>query len=240
MSRRSWQTEGENTSRKRKTLFDEILENDQLQAATGRYINSLNLQGQINNNTITEAQALQIAYTEAEKFRRELNTAINTQSLSTNNQSNLSIETNMAAALSNPDSFASKQADAQIEEIILAEMITQLTVQSEINEQQVTEMQATESRQEESKDGFVPDDELVGAAFTDCVSSLSKADDAGAEKAVKDTIEKATGYDVSTEPLNANEKSKSEEEDKEKDKDKDKDESKDNDMVLRPKPPKPE
>ncbi|OGT44520.1 MAG: hypothetical protein A3E82_05965 [Gammaproteobacteria bacterium RIFCSPHIGHO2_12_FULL_38_11] len=201
MSTQAWQNKGKQINTMRSTLINDVLSNDELQVACGRYINSLDLQGQINNNNMTEAEALKIAYKEAQNFKRKVATQINAQSLSTFDQSDLTIESNMTAALNNPDTYASRQANAQIEEVILEEVINELNIQSEANEQQATLVELEEKNKTEKEEGFPPDDALVGAAFVDCVAALSKADDDSAEKAIKDVVEKTTGVDVSTEPL---------------------------------------
>lgn len=198
-----WVAAGKNTSDSQKVMRDFLLSQKNVQSALAKYVNSLDLQGQINKGVITEHQALALLEKAVVHFKNDLTTQIST--LFTRNgldQTNLALPVNMENALHNPDSFAnqaatdatfSTEADQMLIEQIHQEMqdAADTLVQTYLIEdtenaaqlQQVTEEEQSANMQTQQ----TSEEEYQGAMLADLVKAY---DDDPEEKETKDLAEK--------------------------------------------------
>lgn len=217
-SQLSWVAAGRNTSDSQKAMRNFLLNQKNVQSALAKYVNSLDLQGQINKGVITEHQALRLLEKAVVDFKNDLATQINT--LFTRNgldQTNLALPVNMENALHNPDSFASQtatdatssiEADQMLIEEIHQEMqnISDNLMQTymvEDTENAAQLQQATEEAQSADMQTQQTSEEAYqGAMLADMVKAY---DDNPEEKETKDLAEKAvhelTGKEGSFEKL---------------------------------------
>lgn len=136
MSRQSWQRDGFGLANSNKLFRDAILNQHQVQIALAKYVNSLNLQGQINNGKITENQALAMFDQAGKNFMADLNAKINTTLTKLNNpaqsENDLSNPMNMQNALNNPNSQVSLQLN-ELSSMIVSGIDNQIQTQQAEN-----------------------------------------------------------------------------------------------------------
>ena len=136
MSRQSWQKDGFGLTNSNKLFRDAILNQQPVQIALARYVNSLNLQGQINSGKITEDQALAIFDQAGKNFMANLNAKINSALTTLNNpaqsENDLSNPINMQNALNNPNTQVSLQMN-EVASMIISEIDNQIQTQQAEN-----------------------------------------------------------------------------------------------------------
>lgn len=157
--------QGHNLTASKKVFRDAVFNDPQLKIALAKYIDSFNLQGQINKNGLSEDRALAIFHKATTDFKNHTHTEINR--LFTKHQidqTDLSNPLNMQTALSNPNSIAYQMMNVtttslggqqdvlnqqnNMDDIICSEMAnltTQLTEEIEANDKYNNEQQQTES-----------------------------------------------------------------------------------------------
>lgn len=143
MGRQSWRKSGSTALDTHKKFRDALLNKPEVKIALARYINSLNLQGQIDKGIITENQALALFDKAIKNFTRQLHDGINDslsklRSHSALDQTDLSNPLNMQTALNNPNSLASMQMDD-----LVAAQVTMVSeqIQNEGNNQMQPQVQ---------------------------------------------------------------------------------------------------
>lgn len=120
-----------------KQLEQALMNRPDMRAALNRYITSLDLQGQINRNAITEQQALQLFRKAILDFSYQLNQKINERfTPEFIDENDLTNPLNMTQAINNPNSLASIQFDDIADSIILT-----LNEEAAINEQTQNQQQ---------------------------------------------------------------------------------------------------
>lgn len=107
----NWRKAGNSLVNTHTQYRDAILNDPALRAALARYVNNLNLQGQINKGNLTENQALKLFHDAGKDFMRELHREIDSMIISSNrnlpmNQTDLSNPINMDLQLNSPGSLA--------------------------------------------------------------------------------------------------------------------------------------
>lgn len=106
----SWRKTGNSLVNTHTQYRDAILNDPALRAALARYVNNLDLQGQINKGNLSENQALKLFHDAGKDFMRELHREIDSMIISSNqnpiNQTDLSNPINMDLQLSIPGSLA--------------------------------------------------------------------------------------------------------------------------------------
>lgn len=217
-SQLSWVAAGRNTSDSQKAMRDFLLNQKNVQSALAKYVNSLNLQGQINKGVITEHQALRLLEKAVVDFKSDLTSQIN--ALFTRNgldQTNLALPVNMENALHNPDSFASQAAtdatsSVEADQMLVEEMHQEMqniadnlvqTYMVEDTENAAQLQQATEEAQSADMQTQQTSEEAYqGAMLADMVKAY---DDNPEGKETKDLAEKTvhelTGKEGSFEKL---------------------------------------
>jgi len=188
----AWIKSGANTAASQKVLRDAILNKPEMQMALARYVNSLNLQGQVNKGIITEHQALELFAKGVQDFKRQLNTAIN--DCFTKNQldqTNLANPLNMQLALANSNTLASQQMadsgpDANIEmdremERMSAEMVLSIEMETQFmqqaQQQRQEEQMQEEQTQEEQQDQSMQQQSMQQQSMEDGKSSSHDPED---------------------------------------------------------------
>lgn len=154
----SWIKSGVNNAASQKVIRDAILNRPEVQNALAKYINSLNLQGQVNKGLISEQQALELFTKAVQNFKQQINTTIN--NCFTNNQldqTDLSNPINMQMALSNPNSFASQQMTDAAENIIQS-------IQMDMDTMEQSQQQAMQEQQAQDEQQNVQQAEAVEEA----------------------------------------------------------------------------
>lgn len=122
-----------------------LMNRPDMRAALNRYIDSLNLQGQINARKITEEQAVALFERAIHQFSYEISKQINQRFTPPFiDQHDLSNPINMERALNNPDSLASVQLNDTAYSVILT--INEETDNNEQvqNQQQLIDQQTTQ------------------------------------------------------------------------------------------------
>ena len=208
MRKQPWIQKGANNAAAQKAIRDAILNRPEVQMALAKYVNSLNLQGQVNNRVITEQQAMELFTNAIQDFKRQLHTEIN--KCFTNNAldlTDLSNPLNIQAALNNlnnPNSLASIQmGDSTATINAEADRMTQdlvLSIQSETDftqEAQQQTMTPEDSEQQNQQNQNQPEnspipkpayDLLKGAAIVEAIKAL---EDKPAAEATEKLVEKA-------------------------------------------------
>lgn len=198
-----------------KELEKILMNRPDMREALSRYIASLNLQGQINANIITEKQAAKLFQQAIQQFseaiNREINQHIEPQIL---DQNDLSNPANMQRALNNPDSPISIQVNDAATSVILAinEEAFENEQEQEQNQQQIINTQHIQTESESQTEIQTPNAPnptssshekealLVGAVLG---TSLEK-------DAIEHTFEKYIGKDLKDELNKLEEPNKSE------------------------------
>lgn len=202
----SWITSGVNNAASQKILRDALLNKPEIQIALAKYINSLDLQGQVNKGLINEHQALQLFTKAVQNFQRQVAIEINNCITASNqlDQTDLSNSINMQTALNNPNFLASQQMADAAENIIFAIQLDMESMeqaqQQAMQEQQVNEEQAAQEQQlnilqptpqpqaEEQLPAHVAETILKGATIAELVKAL---DEKPATKEAENLLEKA-------------------------------------------------
>jgi hypothetical protein len=187
----------------KKIFRDQLYDSDGIKTALARYINSLNLQSQVNANILTEKQAAVLFVRAIEKFERDLHVNID-RGFQKNqfDQTDLSNPQHMQNALNTPGSTANLEMNA-----IEAIMVDALNENAIANEKMLqTQLESTDSNTlsptpKPSKTSDEDDELKKGGAITTALKA--KEDEKDLEKVNKllgDALEKNTGLvaDVST------------------------------------------
>lgn len=187
----------------KKIFRDALYDNDDIKTALARYINSLNLQGQVNANILTEKQAAVLFVRAIEKFERDIHVKID-RGFQKNqfDQTDLSNPQHMQNALNTPGSTANLEMNAI--ETALIDTLNQETIANENAAQ--SQLESADSNTlslapKPSKTSDEDDDLKKGSAITAVLKA--KEDEKDLEKVNKlfsGALEKNTGLvaDVST------------------------------------------
>ncbi|HLB56995.1 MAG TPA: hypothetical protein VJK30_06685 [Coxiellaceae bacterium] len=196
MSRQSWQKDGFGLTNSNKLFRDAILNQQPVQIALARYVNSLNLQGQINSGKITEDQALAIFDQAGKNFMANLNAKINSALTTLNNpaqsENDLSNPINMQNALNNPNTQVSLQMN-EVASMIISEIDNQIQTQQAENIEEKYEAKAASADAKASANADITAQPSIanevekGAAIIGALKALHDLDPKS-EATVKETI----------------------------------------------------
>src|SRR3989338_8472041 len=199
MGRQSWRKSGSATLDTHKKFRDVLLNKPEVKIALARYINSLNLQGQIDRGIITENQALALFDKATKDFALQLHNRINNSLNKLRNhpvldQTDLSNPINMATALNNPNSLASMQMND-----LAAAQITMINeqIQNEENNQIQPQAQSSNNLQQDASDQNstqrIANELGKGAIVVGALKAIDDLDHTASKKIVEDAFHEITG-----------------------------------------------
>jgi hypothetical protein len=200
-----WRKSGNDLASSHQQFREAVLNHPAIKMALINYINGLNLQGQVNNGTMTENQALKAFHDAGQQFLRELNTHINTnitqlQNKPELNQIDLSNPINMQNQLNIPGSLANLMMDDVATSIaddmnIQTSLIQAQNQQTEENEQTQDNKEAQNNNDDDqnSPASSNTNDLEKGAEITAGLKAMDDLDPAVGKKAVEDAFHKVTG-----------------------------------------------
>lgn len=163
--RQSWRKPESNMAHSQKIFRDKIFDDPRMRMALGHYINSLDLQGQINKNGLSETDASKLFDHAVQNFMRNVHTKITARiNPPPSDLNDLTIPINMENALNNPDSWISIQMD---------ELIAVLTSELDMQATQIKQVEQEESDQMQRQPRSNTEDDLEkGAVVVTALKSL--------------------------------------------------------------------
>jgi len=207
MGRQIWRDNKTTTTLKMQQMLREaILNRTDVQIALGQYINSFNLQGQINAKIMTPQEAAQRYIIATSEFEKNLQATINA-TFSQDKLDQTDAE-KFADAIANPNSLVSENMNtaASIEDDINSQSAindeTNTVAQSFIQEAETQTKLLNEQTQISSQTNTTVDDIEKGAAVAACIKVVKELDHvdpnivANAEKTFENSFQKITGHTI--------------------------------------------
>lgn len=203
-----------NSAASQKAFRSAVLADPRLQLALARYINSLNLQGQINNG-LDPNHALKLMHNAATDFVQHIHSEIDKIFVKNKlDQTDLSNPLNMQMALNNPNSYANQmlvssgamlggiQDPAAIAYDEMVNLVAQLTAEIEEATQNNLQQQAMDEASEEqatteAEEEAQPQSNEVeeGTAIAAALETVDDMDVTKGEKMLEDIFHKVTGQE---------------------------------------------